>query len=91
MHLANTSASMARNTRQHSLGAILLYRLLTFPRCTTERPEEADLFVIPMLITAYAAGGAEESNKVWSKQAPSVIVPPPPTECRLSVQLGGLG
>ena len=72
MHLANTSASMVRNTRQHSLGAILLYRLLTSPRCTTDRPEEADLFVIPMLITAYAAGGAEESNKVWSKQAPSI-------------------
>jgi hypothetical protein len=41
--------SWLRDTDQHALGALILSRLLRFPRCTTSNASEARLFIVPLL------------------------------------------
>ena len=67
-----------RDGEQHRLGSILLSRLLRSPRCSTDDPSKAQIFLVPLLSVLDPPPPVDlevqkrESGIVWDTQAPSL-------------------
>lgn len=64
-----------RQMNQHGLGILMLHRLLTSNRCSTDDPSKADLFVIPLypprISREVLESANNQGNKNWAFAPPT--------------------
>ena len=61
------------DSHQHSIGAVILWRLLMSNRCRTNDPSRAALFAVPLLMKPIRAATPEENGKQYDFLPPNHI------------------